>query len=75
MNLGDVGNAHDAGDGRRIANEIEVKMLIERRVGCNRRRDHEEGVTVTRRFHYRFSADIAAGARPVLDDELLTEPL
>ena len=35
--------------------------------------DQEERVAVRRRAHDRFGADIAAGARPVLDDEWMTE--
>ena len=34
-----------------------------------------ERVAVRRRAHDRLGGDIAAGARPVVDDELLTEPL
>jgi hypothetical protein len=68
-------HAHHAGDRRRVADEIEVEMLIERFIGRDRRRDHEDGVAVGRRPHHRFGANIAASARPVLDDKLLAEPL
>ena len=37
--------------------------------------DQEQRVAVGGRAHDRLGADIAAGARPVLDDELLAEPL
>ena len=37
--------------------------------------DQEKRVAVRRRTHDRFGADIAAGTRPVLDDEWLAEPL
>jgi hypothetical protein len=49
--------------------------VIERGIGRDRRRHHEERIAVRRRPHDHFGADIAAGARPVLDDELLAEPL
>ena len=37
--------------------------------------DQEERVAVRRRMHDRLGAEVAAGARSVLDDELLAEPL
>ena len=37
--------------------------------------DQQQRVAVRRRAHDRLGADIAAGARPVLDDEWLAEPL
>jgi uncharacterized protein len=40
-----------------------------------RRSDQEERMAVRRCLHDRLSANIAGGARPVLDDELLAEPL
>jgi hypothetical protein len=35
----------------------------------------QERVSVGRRIHDQFGADIAGGTRPVLDDERLAEPL
>src|SRR5271168_1058204 len=50
--------------------------LSERRIDGVRRHDlHEECVTVRRGARDEFGANIAAGPRPVLDDELLPEPL
>src|SRR5712671_1804887 len=40
-----------------------------------RRRIHQERIAVQGRMHDRLGADIAVGARPVLDDELLTKSL
>ena len=37
--------------------------------------DLEQRVAVGRRAHDRFGADIAAAARPVVDDDGLAEPL
>ena len=38
-------------------------------------RDQEERIAVGGRAHDRLGADIAAGTRPVLDDEWLAKPL
>jgi hypothetical protein len=44
-------------------------MLVERGVDRLRRADQEQRVAVRRRMGDRFGADIAAGARPIVDDE------
>ena len=69
------GCANDARDRRDVADEIEIELVVERRVDRVRRSDKEERVAVRRRPHDRLGADIGAGARPVLDDEWLAEPL
>ena len=71
----DVGHADDARDRRDVADEIEIELVVERRIDRVRRADQEKRVAVGRRAHDRLGGDIAAGARPVLDDELLAEPL
>ena len=70
-----MGHSDDARDRRDVADEIEVELVVERRVDRVRRTDQEQRVAVRRRAHDRLGADIAAGARPVLDDELLAKPL
>src|SRR6266478_5578234 len=55
--------------------EIEVKFLIERRVNGVCRVGQKERIAVRGRTHDRLCADIGGGARPVLADELLAEPL
>ena len=70
-----LGIADDARDRRDVADEIEIELVVERRVDRVRSRDQEERVAVGGRTHDRLGADIAAGARPVLDDEWLAEPL
>src|SRR5262249_17898649 len=58
-----------------VADEIVVELVIERRADRVRRVDHEKRMAVGRRPHDRFSANIAATSRPVINDELLTESL
>jgi len=58
-----------------VAQEIERQVRKQRRVDRAAQRHHGERVTVRRRFHDRLHGDIAAGAGPVVDDELLTETL
>ena len=70
-----IGHADDARDRRDVADEIEIELVVERRVDRVGRTDQEERIAVRRRTHDRLGGDIAAGARPVLDDELLAEPL
>src|SRR5262249_59936864 len=71
----DVGHAHHASDGSHIAEEIEAELVIERGVDRGRGRDHEQRVAVGGRLHDRLGGDVAGGARPGLDDELLAQPL
>ena len=70
-----LGDADDAGDRRDVADEIEIELVVERRVDRVRRTDQQQRVAVGGRAHDRLGADVAAGARPVLDDEWLAEPL
>jgi hypothetical protein len=75
MHRQDVEHARDACDRSDVTNEIETELFVEGRVNRVPRRDQKERIAVWRRFHYRFSTDITAGASPVLDDEWLAEPL
>ena len=54
--------------------DIEIELFVERRVDRVCRGDQEERVAVGRRAHDRLGGDIAAGTRPVLDDEWLAKP-
>src|SRR5262245_38949286 len=65
-------NARDWCD---VAEEIEIELFIEGRVNRVGRADQEERVAVRGGANDRLSANIAARARPVLDDEWLTETL
>src|SRR5215472_14779309 len=71
----EVGHDNNAGDRRDVADEIEVELLIKRRVHRVRRMDEEERIAIRYRTHDGLRGDIGAGARPVLDNELLAEPL
>ncbi len=65
----------DACDRRDIADEIEIEVATERDVHCVGRDRQQDRVAVGLGLRDVFGADIGAGARPVLNDELLTEPL
>src|SRR5262245_45052389 len=61
--------AHHARDRCDVADKIEIEVVVEYRVDCVRRADLEERIAVRKRSHDEFGADIAGGARPVVDDE------
>jgi hypothetical protein len=71
MTRGNGGNARHRRD---VADEVEAEVRVERRIdGVCRDRQHQR-VAVGRRPDDELGADIAGGARPVLDDERLFEP-
>src|SRR5205085_697709 len=51
------------------------ELLIERGVDRVGRAEDEERVAVGRRIHHHLGGDVAAGARAILDDALLSQPL
>ena len=55
--------------------KIETEIVVERRVDRVGHRHRQQRIAVGRRLDGGLGADIAAGARPVVDDELLAEPL
>src|SRR5262249_46173186 len=63
------------GDRRDVTDEIEIQLVVERRVDRLCRTDREQRVAVRGCAHDGFGGDISAGARPVLNDEWLAEPL
>src|SRR3954451_22007415 len=75
IHLHELGHADNAGDRRRVANEIEVQVLKQGRIDCGTAAGNEESVTVCGTPNDRLGADIAARAWTVLDEELLTEVL
>jgi hypothetical protein len=68
-------STNDAGDRRYVADEIETEIFIKRHVDGVRKRGQQQRVAVRRRLSDKFGGDVAARAGPVLDDELLAEPL
>src|SRR5262245_15338587 len=73
--LHDEGRAGNACDWCDVADEIEFEIAVQCRVPRVYRSDQEQRIAVGRRTYDRLGADIAAGTRPALDDELLAEPL
>ena len=55
--------------------EIEIEIVVERRIDGVRRDGQHQRVAVRRRSYDDLGADIAAGARPIVDEEWLPEPL
>ena len=51
-----MGHAHDAGDRRDVADEIEIELVVERRVDRVARADQQQRVAVRRRAHDRLGA-------------------
>src|SRR5262249_37419938 len=52
-----------------------IQFVVEHRVDCLCRTEHEQRVAVGGRAHDGLGGDVGASARPVLDDERLAEPL
>src|SRR5262245_62828595 len=73
--LHDVGRADDACNGRDVAQEIEIELLVQGCIYCLRRTDQKKCVAIGGCTHDRFGCDIAAAAWPIFDDEGLSEPL
>src|SRR5262249_19808660 len=71
----DIRGAANARDRRYFADEIEIELLVERRVYRVRQPDKQERIAVRRCPPDAFGADIAAGTRSVLNDEWLPQPL
>src|SRR3954469_896960 len=71
----DVGKADNASDWRDVAEEIEIELVVERRVDRFRGTDREERIAVGWRTHDRLGSEIAAGAGAVLNEEGLPQPL
>jgi hypothetical protein len=71
----DARYADNACNRRDVADEIEIEVVVERRVDRIRRSNQQESVAIRRRSHYRLGGNIAAGTRPVFDNERLAEPL
>src|SRR5262249_61641170 len=73
MHRHDHRKANDARDRSNVANEIEIEVIVERRVDCIRCAGEKQRVAVWLRAHYRLGSKIATGAISVLHYERLTE--
>src|SRR5439155_25857751 len=71
----DIRCAHEACDRRDVADEIEIELVVERRVDRVRRSDEKKRVAVGRRAHDRLGGNVGASPRSTFDDEWLTELL
>jgi hypothetical protein len=71
----DQGNEADERHRRDVAHKIETEVVVERSVDRVRRHAEQQRVAVRRRAHHRFGRDIAAGARPVVDDDSLAQAI
>ena len=70
-----VGYAHERRHRDEVAQHIEAQLIIKRRVDRVRYVQLNERVSVGGRAHDLLGGEIAGGSDPVLDDELLPEPL
>ena len=75
MHLHAVGLVADARNRGDVMDETEFELFIERGVDGVGKADQKQRVAVGGSVQYGLGGDIAARARPVLDDELLAEPL
>ena len=75
MDLDDLGHSDNARDGRDVADEIEVELVVERLIDRICRSDPKERVAVCRRAHDGLGGDIAARPSSALNHEWLAEPL
>src|SRR5262249_16057433 len=67
------GDNADTRNGRNIADEIEIEIVVNRRIDPVRRCYDEKGVSVRRWTDDDFSADIAAGAWSIVDNKRLAK--
>ena len=71
-------DGHSAGDARDrhdIADVIELEITVKGRIPRVARTRQKERIAVRPGLRDRLGGEVAARAWPVLDDELLTEPL
>jgi len=55
--------------------KLNLSLVVERRVDRVGRTDEEKRIAIRRSAYDRLGRDIAARTRPIVDDELLAEPL
>src|SRR6476646_3655836 len=70
-----VERARNARDGNNVTDKIETELVVERCIDGVGNGDFKESVAVWRRAHDSLGGDIGSCARPVLDDEWLSQSL
>jgi len=70
----DQRNAHETCDRHDVADEIEIELVVIGRIDGVGGGGQQQRVAVRRGTRDRLGRDVGRRARPVLDDELLTEP-
>src|SRR5262249_32858283 len=65
----------DARNRRNVADEIVVELFVERRMDHALNRSQQGRIPIRVSVDDRLDSDVAAAARPVLDNETLAEPL
>jgi hypothetical protein len=75
INLQHRRRLHDACNRHNAFYEIEIEVGIKRSVDRVRLGDEKQRVAVGVGVYRRLGGDVATGTRPVLDDQLLAEPL
>ena len=73
VDLHDQRNALDPPDRRDVADKVEAELLVERDVDRVLRVHQEQRIAVGRHMGHGFGCDVAGGARPHLDQELLAK--
>src|SRR5215475_4640509 len=71
----DLGTTGSARDRRNVADEIEIELLVKRRITRVRKTNQEKRVAISGRIHDGLGGDVGTRTGPVLDDELLAGPL
>ena len=67
-------HANDACDGCDIADEVEIELLVERRVYGIREGGQKQSMSIRRRIDDGFGADVAASSWSILNHEGLSQP-
>jgi len=75
MDHEDVARGYEQGDRREIPRRIEAELRIHHAVGRHRHAADQDRVAVGVGAHHRLHADVGSGARAVLHQHGLAEPL
>src|SRR5947209_16175430 len=73
MDLHDVGSSNNPGDWNDVTDEIEIQLVIERRINGVRRGDHQKRMTIGGGTCYRLRPEVACSAWSVFNNERLPQ--